>query len=226
MVFAQGVGGVREGQSVEASMARTDLTPYRLGDLMERRWAGDPFMSLYRDMSRLMEDAFRGLPLAGSSGALAATPRMDISESDDGIRIETDLPGVADKDVEVRLDDDVLTIHGERKAEKRDEKDNYHVMERSMGAFQRSMRLPFAVDPEQVKARFDNGVLTIDLPKSPQHARSQRIEVQASGQALGPKAAGEPRSFAHQDEAPGDGARISGETRKRGEEAARAATPE
>jgi HSP20 family protein len=197
-----------------------------LGDLMERRWAGDPFMSLYRDMSRLMEDAFRGLPLAGPSGGLVATPRMDIRESDDGIHIETDLPGVSDKDVEVRLDDDVLTIRGERQAEKRDDRDNYHVMERSMGAFQRSMRLPFPVDPQQVKARFDNGVLTIDLPKSPQHARSQRIEVQAASRGAGQKAAGEPRSFAHQDEASGDGARVTGETRKRGEEAARTAMPE
>ena len=115
-------------------MARSDLTPFRLGELMERRWGGDPFMSVYRDMSRLMEDAFRGLPLGGMSGGLVATPRMDIHESADEICIETDLPGVSDKDVEVRLDEDVLTIRGERQSEHAGGGENYHVMERSMGA--------------------------------------------------------------------------------------------
>ena len=176
-------------------MARSDLTPFRLGDLMERRWAGDPFMSLYRDMSRLMEDAFRGLPLAGMSGGLAATPRMDICESQDEICIETDLPGVSNKDVEVRLDEDVLTIRGERQSERNGGIESYHVMERATGAFQRSMRLPFQVDPQQVQASFDNGVLTVILPKAAQQSASRRIEVRPgpSPRAL----AGEHRSFAH-----------------------------
>lgn len=175
-------------------MARSDLTPFRLGDLMERRWGGDPFMSLYRDMGRLMEDAFRGLPLAGMAGGLVATPRMDIRESDGEIRIETDLPGVADKDLEVRLDEDVLTIRGERQSEQAANGDNYHVMERSMGAFQRSMRLPFQVDPGEVRASFDNGVLAVVLPKSAQQSVSRRIEVRSG--AASRAVAAEPRSFA------------------------------
>lgn len=208
-------------------MARTDLTPFRLGELMERRWGGDPFMSMYRDMSRLMEDAFRGLPLAGPSGGLVATPRMDVRESDDEICIETDLPGVSADDVEVRLDDDVLTIRGERKAERREDKENYHVMERSMGAFQRSMRLPFQVDPQQVKAGFENGVLTVTLPKAPQQSRSRRIEVQAGKAPSGGQGvAGEPRSFARHGETGGDGAGLEPETRERAEEAARTAMPD
>jgi len=192
-------------------MARSDLTPFRLGDLMERRWGGDPFMSMYRDMSRLMEDAFRGLPLSGAAG-MVATPRMDICETSDEIRIETDLPGVSAKDLEVRLDDDVLTIQGERQSERRDgDGDNYHVMERSMGAFQRSMRLPFQVDPGQVKAHFDNGVLTIVLPKSAQQQISRRIEVRSGSPSASQGVAGEPRSFAHsgsqeKDETHGSGA--------------------
>jgi HSP20 family protein len=201
-------GRVRE-TSKEAAMARSDLTPFRLGDLMERRWGGDPFMSMYRDMSRLMEDAFRGLPLASSAG-MAATPRMDIRECQDEICIETDLPGVSGKDLEVRLDDDVLTIRGERQSQRRDgDGENYHVMERSMGVFERSMRLPFQVDPGQVKANFDNGVLTIVLPKSAQQQISRRIEVR-SGSPAAHGVAGEPRSFAHSGSEEGEGTRGSG----------------
>jgi HSP20 family protein len=191
--------------SEEAMMARSDLTPFRLGDLMERRWAGDPFMSLYRDMGRLMEDAFRGLPLAGMSGGMVATPRMDVRESEGEICIETDLPGVSAKDLEVRLDEDVLTIRGERLSESREGSDSYHVMERSMGAFQRAMRLPFPVDPSEVKASFDNGVLTVILPKSAQQQMSRRIEVRSGAPGAG-RIPGEPRSFA------GSGSNGHGET--------------
>jgi HSP20 family protein len=196
-------------------MARTDLTPFRLGELMERRWGGDPFMSFYRDMNRLMEDAFRSLPLGPGGGQMVATPRMDVRETDQEICIETDLPGVSDRDIEVHLEDDVLTIRGERRAEQREEGGNYHVMERSMGAFQRSMRLPFHVDPLQVKATFENGVLAVHLPKSPQQSRSRRIEVEAGPGRSAQKVSGETRSFA------GDK-----DSQRRADEAARSARPE
>jgi HSP20 family protein len=209
-------------------MARTDLTPFRLGELMERRWGGDPFMSFYRDMNRLFEDAFRGLPLGAGVGQMVATPRMDVRETDQEVCVETDLPGVSEKDIEVRLDDDVLTIRGERKAERREDKENYHVMERSMGAFQRSMRLPFHVDPQQVQASFENGVLTVRLPKSPQQTRSRRIEVQPAAGQPAQRVAGEPRSFAEGGGSTGEtrSPSLDPETRRRAEEAARTAMPE
>lgn len=212
-------------------MARTDLTPFRLGELMERRWGGDPFMSFYRDMNRMMEDAFRALPIAGGAGQMVATPRMDVRENENEICIETDLPGVPENDIEVRLDDDVLTIRGERKSEQREDKENYHVMERSMGAFQRSMRLPFHVDPEQVKASFQDGVLTVRLPKMPQQARSRRIEVQRGAAQQGGRVSGEPRSFAGQGGSEGgrserEGPRIDAQTERRAKEASRTAMPE
>jgi HSP20 family protein len=158
---------------------------------------------------------------------MVATPRMDVRENEDEILIETDLPGVSEKDIEVRLDDDVLTIRGERKTERREDKDNYHVMERSMGAFQRSMRLPFHVDPAQVKASFENGVLAVRLPKTPAQVRSRRIEVKkGAGQAAAAHVASEARSFA------GNGGRTenasqptAAETGHRAEETPRAATP-
>ena len=205
-------------------MARSDLTPFRLGDVMERRWAGDPFMSLYRDMSRLMEDAFRGLPLAGISGGLVATPRMDIRESPDEICIETDLPGVSDNDLEVLLDEDVLTIRGERQSVRTNGGESYHVMERATGAFQRSMRLPFQVDPQQVDASFDNGVLTVILPKAAQQSISRRIQVRSGAAASSRTRAAEHRSFANSGSDGAQEVRGSGaETQRRKSETAHTA---
>jgi HSP20 family protein len=103
---------------------------------------------------------------------------MDLAETDKEIRITAELPGVSEQDVEVMLHDDVLTIRGEKKLEQKDEKEDYHFVERSYGRFQRSIRLPFPVDPEQVKARFENGVLTVTVPKSERQERSRRIPVQ------------------------------------------------
>ncbi len=182
-------------------------------------------MSLYRDMSRLMEDAFRGLPMAAmTGGGLVATPRMDIHENQDEICIETDLPGVSDKDVEVRLDEDVLTIRGERLSENTGGGANYHVMERAMGAFQRSMRLPFHVDPQQVNASFDNGVLTVILPKAAQQSVSRRIEVRSGAPARSKAVAREPRSFTNPGSNGGEETRGSGaEAQRRKTETAHAA---
>ena len=107
---------------------------------------------------------------------------MDVSETENEIRVRAELPGVTEKDVEVTLDDDVLTIRGEKRLEQKDEKENYHFVERSFGTFQRSLRLPFPVDPGQVRASLENGVLTVTLPKTAQQERARRIQVQGGGQ--------------------------------------------
>jgi HSP20 family protein len=164
-------------------MARNSLMPFRPGGLI----GGDPFLSLHREMNRLFDDALRG-SLSGSSdddqfGQMRGivNARMNVSETDKEIRITAELPGVSEKDIDVSLDDDVLTIRGEKRMEQKkdeNEKENFHFVERSFGSFQRSLRLPYAVDPEQVQARFDNGVLTVTLPKTAQAERSRRIQVQ------------------------------------------------
>jgi HSP20 family protein len=105
---------------------------------------------------------------------------MNVSETDKEIRITAELPGVDQNDVDVSLDDDVLTIRGEKKFEQKEEKENFHFVERSYGTFQRSVRLPFPVDPEQVNASFENGVLTVSLPKTAQQERSRKIQIQSS----------------------------------------------
>jgi len=163
-------------------MAHNPLTTFRSGG---GTFGGDPLLSLHREMNRLFDDFFRGpgLPTRNggqNQGSLGnfIDASMDVSETDKEIRITAELPGVAEQDIDVSLDDDVLTIRGEKKLEQKNEKENYHFVERSYGTFQRSIRLPGSVDPEQVKADFENGVLTVTLPKSAQQERTHRIQVQ------------------------------------------------
>jgi HSP20 family protein len=158
------------------AMARHSLTPFQ-GGLIR----GDPFLQLHREMNRLFDDVFRGggLPAAeGQSGSALLAPQIDVSETGNELRIYAELPGVKEDGIDVTLDGDVLTIRGEKSFEHKDEKENYHFMERSYGTFQRSIRIPYHVDPDAVKADFRNGVLTVTLPKSQQQERSRRIQVQ------------------------------------------------
>jgi len=170
-------------------MARNPSSPFRSGGLAERGgYGGDPFLSLHREMNRLFDDVLRGsfgVPVqSGEQGGGMMMPHMDVSETENEVRICAELPGVSEKDVDVSLSDDVLTIRGEKKFERKDETENYHFVERSYGTFQRSLRLPYAVDPNQVQASFENGVLTVTLPKGKEQERSRRIQViGSSGQA-------------------------------------------
>ena len=159
-------------------MARNSIIPFRTGGLL----GGDPFMSLHREMNRLFDDVLRGsvLSASGSQGGGTAllAPQMNVSETDKEVRITAELPGVAEQDISVELNDDVLVIRGEKKDERKEDKENYHFVERSFGTFQRSLQLPFRVEPEQVQARFRNGVLSVTLPKGAQQERSRRIAIQ------------------------------------------------
>ncbi|WP_414476043.1 Hsp20/alpha crystallin family protein [Microvirga sp. M2] len=110
-------------------------------------------------------------------------PQINVSETDTEIRITAELPGVTEDDIHVDIHDNMLMIRGEKKLEHKDEKENFHFMERSYGTFQRTLQLPFTVDPEQVKADFENGVLTVTVPKNTQQQRSRRIQVQGRGRS-------------------------------------------
>ena len=170
-------------------MARNPLSPFQAGGLMGGGLGGDPFMSLHRQMNRLFDDAFRGstgqMPSSQGQGGEAGMlmPHMDVSETDRELKICAELPGVAEKDIDVRLEDDVLVIRAEKKFERKDGKENYHFVERSYGTFQRAIRLPGPVDPDQVQASFENGVLTVSVPKSEQQARSRRIQIQGGSRS-------------------------------------------
>ena len=113
-------------------------------------------------------------------------PQIDVSESEHEIHVTAELPGLDEKDVEVILTNDMLTIHGEKKAEREQKDRDYHLMERSHGTFSRSLPLPFAADPSQVKAAFRDGVLTITIPKPKEvQEKMHRIEVQRDTSASG-----------------------------------------
>jgi HSP20 family protein len=155
-------------------MAQGNLSPYGFGSQ-----GGDPFLMLRREMEQLFDNVVRGPSQAAASGTTVVAPRMDISEDDNEIRVVAEMPGATPDNVEVIVDDDVLTIRGERALEREANRKNYHLIERSVGVFQRSLRLPAVVDASQVQARFENGVLTITIPKSVSQERARRVQVRS-----------------------------------------------
>lgn len=147
----------------------------------------DPFLTLHREMNRLFDDVLRGGSVSsggqgGSQGSVLLAPHMDVSETDKEVRIQAELPGVSENDIEVSLNEDVLTIRAEKKQERKEEREGVHFSERAFGTFQRSLRLPFQVNPDQVQARFENGVLNVTLPKTQLQERSRRIQIQGAQQ--------------------------------------------
>jgi HSP20 family protein len=115
----------------------------------------------------------------GVSGAGDWAPAVDILETDREMTIKAELPGVEAKDIYVSLDNNVLTLRGERKTEKEITKENYHRMERAFGSFYRSFAIPAFLDVENARAEFRNGLLTISLPKK-DSAKGRSIEVNAA----------------------------------------------
>jgi HSP20 family protein len=120
-------------------------------------------------MPRLPGRIFDIEPLRGMERAFGASaglvPSVDIAETDKEITVTAELPGLSEKDVEVVLSDDLLTIRGEKKVEKEEKKKNFYMSERSYGSFERSFRLPESVDQAKVQANFEKGVLTVRAPK-------------------------------------------------------------
>jgi HSP20 family protein len=105
-------------------------------------------------------------------------PATDVVETDKEIEITAELPGLEEKDVQIDLADNVLTIRGEKKAEKEEKDKNYRMVERSYGSFYRSLELPAGVDANAVKATITNGVLKVTVPK-PQPSQAKKIEVKS-----------------------------------------------
>jgi HSP20 family protein len=138
--------------------------------------SSNPFTFLQREIDRLFENFSRDFSVLGS---LELVPNMDVVETDKDIELTVELPGLEPKDVEVNLADDVLTIRGEKKAEKEEKDKNYRLVERSYGSFTRSIELPAGVKPEGVKANVANGILKVTVSK-PAPANVQKIEVKAA----------------------------------------------
>lgn len=160
-------------------MANQSLTPYRSRSVEPFR-AGSPLLSFYRQANRLFEDAFREFDDTRETLSDIFAPNIDVTQHGQEIRIAAELPGVKEDDVDVSIDNDVLTIRAEKRVEHEDEKDTRHVRERAFGTFQRSLRLPQPVDPEQVRAHFDHGVLTVILPLAAQENGQRKIAINSS----------------------------------------------
>lgn len=144
-----------------------------------------PFVSLQREIDRLFEDFTRGFPSFANMPSLATTksdlvlPSMDVTETDKEIEITAELPGLEEKDVQINVADNMLTIRGEKKAEKEEKDKNYRLVERSYGSFERTLQLPDGVNLDAIKANISKGVLTVTVPK-PAPAQSKSIEVKAA----------------------------------------------
>jgi HSP20 family protein len=138
-----------------------------------------PFMSLQREIDRLFDNFTQGVPALSTGGAAELLPNLDVTETDKQIEITAELPGLEEKDVQVNLADNVLTIRGEKKAEKEEKDKTYRLVERSYGSFVRSLELPEGVNADAIKASIDKGVLKVTVPK-PTPAQVKKIDVKAA----------------------------------------------
>ncbi len=133
----------------------------------------------WRDFDRVFDELWNGVGSTARNGVAAWAPRIDFTETEAELRIAAELPGLEEKDIQVSLEDGVLTIRGERNSETKDEdgKEVRHV-ESFYGKYERSLRLPSEVDGDAVKATYRNGILTVTLPKAPA-AKARSIPVTA-----------------------------------------------
>src|SRR3954469_6629038 len=132
--------------------------------------------TLQNEMNRLFNTAFDA-PAAGNGQTLRRwMPAMDLVETEDHFVLRADLPGLSEEDGAIEIDERVLTVSGERKAEHETTKEGYHRVERAFGKFSRALTLPDGVDAEAVTARFDKGVLEISIPK-PEEKKPRKVSI-------------------------------------------------
>lgn len=134
-----------------------------------------------RDLQREVDDIFsRFFDRSGDSGSSTSAvwaPKTDLVETDDEFRLHLDVPGMSKEDITINLQNNTLTVSGERRSTRKNEGDDYVRVERSFGNFHRTFTLPNSVDAEGIEAEYDSGVLTITVPKTEKAAR-RRIEIQ------------------------------------------------
>jgi HSP20 family protein len=145
------------------------------------RW--DPFRnvnSLQEQVNRLLETSFPG---HSSESALTTwAPAVDIHETENELVLKADLPGIDEKDLDIRIENNTLTVRGERKFEKQVNEDNYLRVERSYGSFSRSFSLPNTINTEAIHAEYKNGVLTVQMPKRAESKPKQvKVNVSSNG---------------------------------------------
>src|SRR5687767_9339991 len=143
--------------------------------MLYRMTTGSPIFGLRREINRLFEDTF-------ARDGNSWTPAVDIKETDSEIRVELELPGLKPEDVEITAENGVLSVRGEKRVERKEgDESRYQVIERTYGTFMRTFQLPQGVDEDQINAEFENGVLSLHIPKAalPQ---PKRIQIGSMGQ--------------------------------------------
>ena len=139
--------------------------------------------TIQQEMNRLFGTFFDNqVGVNATRGTRRWIPAMDLVEDEDHYVLRADLPGVSESDVNVELEDNVLTISGERHSEHEDKKEGYYRIERASGSFSRSLTLPEGVDPDSVHANFDKGVLEVSIPK-PEERKPRRVAIGVSGKS-------------------------------------------
>ena len=146
------------------------------------------FATLQDRMNRLFRESFEGQEQSLTTSSFA--PAVDVYEDEHNITLKVEVPGIDEKDIDVRLENNVLTVHGERKLEKEEKEENYRRVERQYGSFTRTFTLPNTVDTEKVAADYDKGVLKITLAKKAE-AKPKQIKVSVgSAKAIEGKSSG------------------------------------
>jgi HSP20 family protein len=143
------------------------------------RATSNPFSALQQEIDRLFEGFSRGFTGFAGFPSRELMPSMDLSETDKEIEISAELPGLEEKDIQLNVSDNVLTIRGEKKNEREETKKDYHLIERSYGSFTRSVQLPDGVNADNIKAVMSKGVLKVTVPK-PAPAQTKKIDIKAA----------------------------------------------
>jgi HSP20 family protein len=136
--------------------------------------------TLQSEMNRLFNNLFDTPVPNGTTSVRRWIPAMDLVETDDDFVLRADLPGLSEGDVNIELEDNVLTVSGERKAEHEERKEGYYRVERASGSFSRSLTLPEGVSPDAIKANFDKGVLEVRIPK-PEERKPRKVAIAVGG---------------------------------------------
>ena len=155
--------------------------------------------TIQTEMNRLFNTFFEAPQSANGRSTRRWIPAMDLVETDEDFVLRADLPGLNEQDVNIELEDNVLTLSGQRKAEHEERGEGYYRVERASGAFSRSLTLPDGVEPDRVQASFDRGVLEVRIPK-PERRKPRKVTISAGGSGQptieGSESQGEPDAAA------------------------------
>jgi HSP20 family protein len=138
------------------------------------------FSTLQDRINRVFRDSYRHSGQDESLATSSFAPAVDVYEDEHNVTLKIEVPGIDEKDIDVRLENNTLTVHGERKIENEEKEENYRRVERQYGSFTRTFTLPTTVDSEKVSATYDKGVLKIALPKKAE-AKPKQIKVNVGG---------------------------------------------